>query len=395
MGTHLKGQNAQSINHMLTDSPWNYSDLFEGIFDRAYKLLKSNKKRVYLLIDEVGFRKKGKESACVSRQYLGCIGKSDNGQVAVVAALNSGDFYAPVSIELFMPKDWETDEVRRTKTKIPDSIKHRTKIEMALEVILKLYKKIKPLEYVVFDALYGSAIGFLNVLIKKKIPFVGDIKENSTIYLSLPKMVIPESSGRGRKSKLPKPTKKGISILNYQQSLKVSDYKEMEIRNGTKGILKAYYHRKKVWVMNNETEKFLEVYLLIRKNVDGSFQYALGYNPEKSSTIDMAKAQAQRVFVERVFEEGKNIVGMADYQVRSWDGFHRHMSLCSLCLLFLMEQKLKLTHTVGKVTGYQLQELINATILVIGTKEEIIHRLIAEIPRYQREIMKHNPKFVT
>jgi len=76
MGTHLKGQNAQSINHMLTDSPWNYSDLFEGIFDRAYKLLKSNKKRVYLLIDEVGFRKKAKESACVSRQYLGCIGKS-------------------------------------------------------------------------------------------------------------------------------------------------------------------------------------------------------------------------------------------------------------------------------------------------------------------------------
>jgi len=128
-----------------------------------------------------------------------------------------------------MPKDWEADEVRRTKTKIPDSIKHRTKIEMALEVILKLYKKIKPLEYVVFDALYGSAIGFLNVLIKKKIPFVGDIKENSTIYLSLPKMVIPESSGRGRKNKLPKPTKKGIAILNYQQSLKVSDYKEMEI----------------------------------------------------------------------------------------------------------------------------------------------------------------------
>jgi SRSO17 transposase len=395
MGEHLKETNSQSINHMLSEAPWDYQDLFEGIFNRAYKLLKSHKKKVYLLVDEVGVRKKGTESACVSRQYLGCIGKSDNGQVAVVAALNSEDFYAPVSIELFMSKDWEKDKVRRTKTKIPDSIKHRTKIEMALEVILKLYKKIKPLEYVVFDALYGSAIGFLNVLIKKKIPFVGDIKENATIYLSLPKMAIPENSGRGRKSSLPKPNKKGISILNYQQSLKKYDYQKLDIRQGTKGMLKAYYHRIKVWVMNNETQEFLEVYLLIRKNIDGSFQYAVGYNPVKSTIIEMAKAQAQRVFVERVFEEGKNIVGMADYQVRSWDGFHRHMALCSLCLLFIMEQKILLAHTVGKVTGYQLQELINATILVIGTKEEIIHRLIKQIPRYQREIMKNNRRFVT
>ena len=73
---------------------------------------------------------------------------------------------------------------------------------------------------------------------------------------------------------------------------------------------------------------FLSMHLLIRVNKDKSVQYALGYNAQKSTMLGMAKAQAQRVFVERVFEEGKNIVGMADYQVRSWNGFHRHMALC-------------------------------------------------------------------
>jgi SRSO17 transposase len=389
MGKYLKDKSSQSINHMLTASPWEHQDLFEGIFARANKLLKKHDKKIYLLIDEVGFRKKGNQSACVGRQYLGCIGKQDNGQVGVVAALSSEDFYSPVNMELFMPAEWETDKERRTKACIPDSIKHRSKTEMALEMILKLSKKIKPLEYVVFDALYGSSISLLSTLIKEKIAFVGDIKENVTIFLTEPKMEIPENKGRGRKRKLLKPNKEGVLIRDYQKMLKAKDYQKANVREGTKGILTANYHRKKVWILNKETKKFLAVHLLIRKNKDGSIQYAVGYNPGRSTLKSMAQAQAQRVFVERVFEEGKNIVGMADYQVRSWNGFHRHMALCSLGLLFLMEQKLLLAKKVGKVTAYQLQELINATIITVSSIEDIITRLINEIPKYQKEIMRN------
>jgi SRSO17 transposase len=88
---------------MLTNSPWEYSELFQAIAKRSFQLLKSEKKRMYLLIDEVGFRKKGDQSACVGQQYIGAIGKNDNGQVAVAAGLSSTEFYCPVSMELFMP----------------------------------------------------------------------------------------------------------------------------------------------------------------------------------------------------------------------------------------------------------------------------------------------------
>lgn len=395
MGKHLKDKDSQSIHHMLTSSPWSYQDLFDGIFTRANRLLADHGKKVYLLIDEVGFRKKGNESACVGRQYLGCIGKQDNGQVGVVAALNSEEFYAPVSMELFVPENWQNDSDRRSKAHIPESILHRPKTTMALETIIRIHKKIKSLEYVVFDGLYGSSIDLLATLINKQIPFVGDAKENITVYLSLPEMEVPVNEGRGRQGKIARPTKEGISIRDYHQKLNSGDFKALDVREGTKGILTADFHRKQIWVLHKESGCFLSMHLLIRVNKDKSVQYAFGYNAQKSTMLSMAKAQAQRVFVERVFEEGKNIVGMADYQVRSWNGFHRHMALCSLALLFLMEQKLLLCVKVGRVTAYQLQEIINATILAISSVDDVISRLAKEIPRYQEEIMKNYTKLPT
>jgi hypothetical protein len=175
--------------------------------------------------------------------------------------------------------------------------------------------------------------------------------------------------------------------------LNQSDFKELDVREGTKGVLTAHFHRRHVWVLHQESGCFLSLHLLIRVNKDKSVQYAFGYNAQKSTVLSMAKAQ--RVFVERVFEEGKNIVGMADYQVRSWNGFHRHMALCSLALLFLMEQKLLLCVKVGKVTAYQLQEIINATILAISSVDDVIRRLVKEIPRYQEKIIKNYAKSIT
>lgn len=92
---------------------------FKKILDHCINLLRKQKDKIYLLVDEVGFRKKGKHSACVGHQYIGSIGKNDNGQVAVAVGLSAGNFYCPVEMELFMPGDWGADEQRRSKAGIP------------------------------------------------------------------------------------------------------------------------------------------------------------------------------------------------------------------------------------------------------------------------------------
>jgi SRSO17 transposase len=395
MGHSLEECKGQNLHHMLTESPWEYGDLFKKIRQRCIRLLRKQKEKIYILIDEVGFRKKGKHSACVGQQYIGSIGKNDNGQVAVTGALSAGDFYCPVEMELFMPEDWQRDKIRREKAGIPEWKKHESKTVMALHMIRTLFKSLaQDLECVVFDALYGNCIDFIVHLKTKQIPFVGDIRENLNVFLNKPTWKVPKYSGRGRRSLKEKPSRMSIQVRDYMHSLKNSDYELLTIRNGTKGKLKARYHLRKVWVLHESTKAFVEMHLLIRKDIDGRTKYALGDFPGRTNIKRMAKAQAQRVFVERIFEEGKNIAGMEDYQVRSWNGFHRHVALSSLALLFIMEQKLLLKRTIKKITGYNIQELVNATIATLSTIDQIIQKVTSQIKRYQHEI-KNQLKRVT
>jgi SRSO17 transposase len=396
MGFNLPGWNGQDLHHMLTVSPWEYLDLFNAIARKSIKLLRSERKRIYILIDEVGFRKKGNQSACVGHQYIGSIGKNDNGQVAVTAALSSEAFYCPVSMELFMPKSWQDDQERRSKTGIPTSKKSESKWLMGLSMIKTLFKKLSGnVECVVFDALYGYNIDLLYQLMKLKIPFVGDVKGKLLIHVAKPKMRVPRWSGKGRKFFKKHPTTPPILIEDYMKGLQHKDFTHLTVRNGTKGVIQSQYHKRKVWVLHEPSNSLIALLLLIRKQADGEIKYCLGFfNDQKVGLLRMARAQAQRAFVERVFEEGKNILGMADYQTRGWNGFHRHMALCSLALLFLMQQKIALQSFIGRITAYQLQSIINSSIATLDSLDQVINRLAQQIPQYQKQI-QNQLKIVT
>lgn len=395
MGSHLADVGGQNLHHMLTHSPWEYKGLFDSIFSQCLNLLKGQRDRIYLIIDEVGFRKKGRHSACVGNQYLGCIGKNDNGQVAVVAALNAGDLYCPVDIELFMPKEWDNDLERRQKAGVPEGKKHESKTVMAVSMIKRLFKKLGArFECVVFDALYTSNPDLLYELMNKNISFIGDVKENIQVFLKEPDWVVPEYTGKGRRPFKVKPNPLPIKVRDYMKSLGADDFEKLQVRNGTKGVIRARYHRRKVWLLHEPSDTLMPLQLLIRQNEDGTAQYALGYSTWKSTTKRMAQAQAQRTFVERIFEEGKNIAGMADYQTRSWTGFHRHVALVSLALLFLMEQKIVLKESIGKVTAYQIQLLVNALTKTLSSIDQVIANLTEKIPKYQNQI-RYQLKTVT
>jgi SRSO17 transposase len=298
-------------------------------------------------------------------------------------------------MELFMPKDWDDDLARRKRAGIPNNKKHESKTVMGLRLIKKVYKKLSTdIECVVFDALYGINVELLWQLMTKQIPFVGDVRENQSIYLSKPEWRVPAYSGQGRRFTKAHPDKELIQVKRYLKKLKEKDFTLLTIRNGTKGVLQARYHMRKVWIHHHPSRSFLALHLLIRKDADGKVKYSLGFFNQKVTIKRMAKAQAQRVFIERIFEEGKNITGMGDYQTRSWTGFHRHAALSSLALLFLMEQKIALKKTIGKITAYQIQELVNATINTISSINQVIDKLLHEIPRYQKQI-QNQLKIVT
>ena len=88
------------------------------------------------LVDESGWRKQGTESVGVSRQYLGSLGKVDNGQVAVFGSLVWGPERSLINTRLFLPEGWTDDAVRCDKAGIPQEARQfKTKPMLALEMV--------------------------------------------------------------------------------------------------------------------------------------------------------------------------------------------------------------------------------------------------------------------
>jgi SRSO17 transposase len=308
------------MNHLLSDSPWNYQDVLADLCIKTSEVLSGTGQEVGLLIDEVGFRKKGRHSACVGRQYLGCIGKHDNGQVAVVAGLSSGKYYCPIDVALFMPKSWQDDHIRRKKAKIPENIQHQSKPDMAGAMIASMRKMAINFDYVAFDALYGNSFDLLSALHAENILFVGDVRDNVKISVEPITYSLPEKPphSKGRKFKHKRVDQALTSLSQYCGQLGLEDFKQLHFRDGTKQKISAYFHQKEIWlpIGNQQT---LRLQLIIRKDLDGKLKYSLA-NMHQESLLTIAKRQGQRVFVEKIFEEGKNQIGMGDYQVRSWTG---------------------------------------------------------------------------
>jgi hypothetical protein len=249
------------MNHLLSDSPWNYQDVLADLCIKTSEVLSGTGQEVGLLIDEVGFRKKGRHSACVGRQYLGCIGKHDNGQVAVVAGLSSGKYYCPIDVALFMPKSWQDDHIRRKKAKIPENIQHQSKPDMAGAMIASMRKMAINFDYVAFDALYGNSFDLLSALHAENILFVGDVRDNVKISVEPITYSLPEKPphSKGRKFKHKRVDQALTSLSQYCGQLGLEDFKQLHFRDGTKQKISAYFHQKEIWLVSKLNPWFSRV----------------------------------------------------------------------------------------------------------------------------------------
>lgn len=320
--------------------------------------------QIGLIVDEVGFRKWGKHSACIARQWLGCIGKQDNGQVFVAATLCAGKLFSIVQMKLFMPKSWENDQQRRKASHIPASEKHVTKTEMAREMVAHISTLLpfKPF-WVGFDALYGTCMELLYWLEDQTHRFAGEIKTDTRYYLNDPAPYLPYYKN-GKPHKYYKSDQKDISLEKYCKSLKEEDFTEWEYRDGTKGRMKGLFHRRTIWIWHKEYEQAIECELLLKK--EGKEIKATWFNRSKDlPTRQLAYMQGQRYFVEQSFKEGKNQTALGDYQLRGWLATHRHMACSMMALHFLTEQRHHCSHAYPHIT---IPDLVNFMLILIPAK---------------------------
>jgi SRSO17 transposase len=163
--------NAQSLHHFLTESPWQTSALRQQRLGLILQIM--GEREIVLVIDDTGDRKKGQQTDYVKRQYIGNLGKIENGIVAVTAYGVVDNITLPLLFEVYKPKE-------RLK---PDDV-YRSKPEIAAGMMRQLQAMGFRFKLVLADSLYGeSGCGFIDVLYQLKLEFVVAIRSNHAVWL--------------------------------------------------------------------------------------------------------------------------------------------------------------------------------------------------------------------
>ncbi|MCB9233280.1 MAG: IS701 family transposase [Bacteroidia bacterium] len=226
---------------------------------------------VGLIVDEVGFPKKGRHSACVDRQWLGCLGKQDNGQVSVGLSLCQGHLYNLINMQLFMPKSWANDPKRRKMASIPEEMEFKTKPEMAMAMVKKAIADGIEFGWVGCDALYGAKYEFIQELHQLGLTFMADVRTNQHVYLSKPNLFVPttDPDKKGPKYKNLRTDTPSTKLDTYAKNLKPDDWQLLAFRDGTKGRINAYFHQATIWLWDQESPEPWQLTLIIRKDFEG------------------------------------------------------------------------------------------------------------------------------
>lgn len=161
---------AQSLHHFLANSDWSLDELKQRRLNKLKKVLDGN--AITVVIDETGDRKKGKKTDYVARQYLGSVGKVDNGIVSVNAYGVYSNITFPLTVKVFKPKGTLKEED-----------KYKTKIELASEIITELIESGFNIKLVLADSLYGESSQFIRKLAEYKLDYVVAIRSNHGVWL--------------------------------------------------------------------------------------------------------------------------------------------------------------------------------------------------------------------
>jgi len=349
MNERIEKSDYQQLHHFISVSPWNHQPVIDQVSGEMSTLFANRAEIVGLIIDESGHRKSGKKSVGVCRQYLGSIGKVDNGQVAVFAALSQGDDVGMVDARLYLPKAWTEDKTRCKKAGIPKIHQtYKTKPILALDIIRARQGRSEH-DWIGGDCIYGNSKELRTGLQELQELFVMDVSEDLFVYLEDPKPYIPPSKeGRGRKRSSYISDSKSLKVKDLKSQFTDSQWNTYAIRKGTKGplIRKVVVMEVFVWSAKRvTTAKAEKLRLIISCNEDGTEpKYSLTNdialkNRERLSDWGALYRQMQRYWVERGIQDCKDTLGMTDYQVRGWKAWHHHITLTIMALHFMVEQK--------------------------------------------------------
>jgi SRSO17 transposase len=281
------------------------------------------------VVDGSGFPKSGDKSCGVARQWCGRLGKVDNCQVGVFLAYVSERGLAPLDRRLYLPREWAEDQERRRECHVPEDVQFQESWRIALDLLDRSRQDV-PFAWVAGDDEFGRPSEFRAELRWRKLSYVLDVPCNTSVR--------------------PLQTQAWSSVEALTQAQPLSCWRKIKLGPGSKGAKVVRALQVRVQTRDDEGRPGTVEDLVVIRTVTGEPRtwYSLARGPEGTTLEKFVQVHARRHGIEELLQRGKGEVGLADYEVRGWVGWHHHMTLSLLALWFLTRET---ERTGGKNTG--------------------------------------------
>jgi SRSO17 transposase len=307
LAEHLGDPTPDGVQHLLALAGWDADAVRDDLF--AYVAEHLGDPGGVLVVDETGFLKKGTKSCGVARQYSGTAGRIENCQVGVFLGYVTSKGRALLDRALYLPKEWTDDRPRCRAAGVPDAVGFATKLELARRMIDRAVDAGVPARWVTADAVYGSGYTFRAALEKRGLGYVLGVRTDQSVCVGWRqrevRALLPEVPAAG--------------------------WQRLSCGAGSKG---PRVYDWAVCPINCPAPRRYARWVLIRRSVSdpADVAYFLCGGPPRTSLPDLVRVAGSRWAVEECFELAKGECGLDEYEVRSWVGWHRHVTLSLFAL---------------------------------------------------------------
>jgi SRSO17 transposase len=294
-----------NLQHFIARAEWDADAVRDDL--RNYVAEHLGDPEAILIVDETGFLKKGRKSVGVKRQYSGTAGRIENCQIGVFLAYRSQHGHALIDRTLYLPQEWAQDASRRSEAKVPESITFATKPALAREMVARTLAANIPAAWLTADEVYGSDYNFRRFCEESKLNYVVAISSATHLAIGF----------------------KRQAVRKHLAEIPSDAWHRLSCGAGAKG------QREYDWAYINWPHHEQRTHtrgLLVRRSLDESKEHAFffTFTPRGASLIKIVQVAGSRWAIEECFEQAKQETGLDEYEVRSWTGWHRHITLSLL-----------------------------------------------------------------
>jgi SRSO17 transposase len=305
----------RAIQRVLDRYAWDAEAVRDDL--RRWVVAELGDPRGVLVVDETGFPKQGRHSAGVARQYCGTLGKLANCQIGVFLGYATARGHVGLDRALFLPQEWSADRERCRQVGIPDPVVHRTKPSLALAMLERALDGGVPAAWVTADEVYGSDGKLRRALEARGQAYVLAVRSNECTTTWPPYGPPDQVRLAAVAASVPAEGWQRLSCGEGAQGPRRYDWAAVPLRPALRA---GWLHG-----------------LLLRRHPERTDElaYYLVYAPVETPLAEIVRAAGARWTIDDLFKLAKGQVGLDHYEVRSWHGWYRHITLALLALAAL------------------------------------------------------------